>query len=683
MTTYSQDLRISLIADGTQVGTWGDTTNANLGTLIEQAIAGVSGGPSTTGTYPSITMPSDANYALTASNGAVDQARNAVIVINSTPTLSQTRYIIAPAGASKVYIVKNSTSGSQAIAMSYGTTSTPTGAAVSVANGTTSIVYGDGTNFYGVSASGGGGGGGGIAINEQAFTATAGQTVFNLTSFSYTPGINSLQVYVNGLKQVLGEAYTETSTTSFTFVSGLNEGAIVEALGGAALAQSISALNVAYNQGGTGAVTTTVQAKLRQTVSVFDFMTAAQISDVQAGTYALDVTTACQNALNSGATRVIFPEGSYKISGLTIDSSCPNLRDIEGQGSVKLRVTAVNNAIGFSIAASRAFVNFNNFYLISTGTKSDGFATYGILFVGSNSYTTAKNIRADNFSGAGMEWRQTVYTGIENYVCNGCTYGLSFQLYSVVPTAPSTTVTVDRAYISGCTRGLTQTNAVAMEYRDVVTEYCGSTTTNDGAFHIAGGQCQFIYPYGEANYRDWVLIEAQASFIGEYVFAGTASDIVSWSGTSFDQRGFVTVLPYRINTPRIGPDVLGSYDCVIGTNLTAPLAGGSVVFGNETMAVASGTLTSATWTTVYTIPAAEVTGTAVNLKAMYEYTCYAGASDLSTGFDSGTIMNGTLRSYSGTTPAWLRLSSNTVQMNVTGTSYGLNYKIVMRRIYPG
>jgi len=325
MTTYSQDLRLSLIADGTQVGTWGDTTNANLGTLIEQAIAGVSGGPSTTGTYPSITMPSDANYALTANNGAVDQARNAVIVINSTPTLSQTRYIIAPAGASKVYIVKNNTSGSQAIAMSYGTTSSPTGAAVSVANGTTSIVYGDGTNFYGVSASGGGGGGSSIAINEQAFVATAGQTVFNLTSFSYTPGINSLQVYVNGLKQVLGEAYTETSTTSFTFVSGLNDGAIVEALGGAALAQSISALNVSYNEGGTGAVTTTVQAKLQQTVSVMDFGAK--------GDGTTDDTAAIQAAINvnGGNVSVYFPTGVYKITS-TINLPASSSLKMYGNG---------------------------------------------------------------------------------------------------------------------------------------------------------------------------------------------------------------------------------------------------------------------------------------------------------------------------------------------------------------
>jgi hypothetical protein len=513
----------------------------------------------------------------------------------------------------------------------------------------------------------------------------------------------------------------------------------------------------------------TVHRKLQETVSVFDFMTQAQITDVQGGTYALDVTTACQNALNSGATRVVFPSGSYKITGLTIGSTNPNLRDIEGQGLVTLRVTAASNAVGFSVAASRFFVNFNNFYLISTGTLSDGFTTYGILFVGSNAYTTAKNIRADNFSGAGMEWRQTVYTGVENYVCSGCRYGLSFQPYSVVPTAATTTVTVDRAYITGCTRGLFQTSAVAMEYRDVIVEYSGSSTTMDGAFHLAGGQCQLIYPYAEANARNLVAVDAEFNVLNKYFLTATAADSITYVGTAFGERGIVTVLPYTIQTPRIGPDTTGNYDCVIGTNLTAPLAGGSVIFGNETMYSATGTLTNAAWTTAYVIPAAESTGAAANAKALYEYTCYAGAADLSTGFDAGTIMNGTLRSYSGTTPAWLRLAggalssvvitgtagqfsctatvltvgmavvisgtfggtgsitgytdpttyyiiatngtttftlsttaggtavattagtptglsyslNGNVQMNVTSSSYGLTYKIVMRRVYPG
>jgi hypothetical protein len=37
--TYS-DLKIELIGTGEQVGTWGSTTNVNLGTAIEEAIVG-------------------------------------------------------------------------------------------------------------------------------------------------------------------------------------------------------------------------------------------------------------------------------------------------------------------------------------------------------------------------------------------------------------------------------------------------------------------------------------------------------------------------------------------------------------------------------------------------------------------------------------------------------------------
>ena len=37
--TYSA-IKIELIGTGDQSGTWGDTTNANLGTAIEQAIVG-------------------------------------------------------------------------------------------------------------------------------------------------------------------------------------------------------------------------------------------------------------------------------------------------------------------------------------------------------------------------------------------------------------------------------------------------------------------------------------------------------------------------------------------------------------------------------------------------------------------------------------------------------------------
>lgn len=412
--------------------------------------------------------------------------------------------------------------------------------------------------------------------------------------------------------------------------------------------------------------------------NVFDFMTSAQIADVQARTYSLDVSAPIAAAIASGNKTIVFPDGGYRVSsGFVITSSTPARQFIgEGEPTIKL-FTSVQASI-FEVQAGNAFLYFKNLRLDSNGTKSDGLQTYGILTT-NLAYSQFDDIRATNFSGAGMEHRQCVYLIINNYTCNICFYGLSFQLYLSVQ---CTAVTVNSAYISNCLRGITQDGAVAMQYNQVVLEYCGSTTTNDAAFHLDGGQCQASYLYCEANNRNILMDDAQVDFIGKYIFTATAPDIITYFGTSFDQRGVVQVLPYEIQTPRLKPDSLTGRDLTIGENLIAPVAGGSVIFGNETMQVASGTLTSATWTTVYTIPTNELSG-GVNQRAMYEYTCYAGSADLSTGFDSGTIMNSTLRSYSGSTPAWLRLSSNTVQMNVTNASYGLNYKIVMRRVYPG
>lgn len=56
-------------------------------------------------------------------------------------------------------------------------------------------------------------------IKRQVFTATAGQTVFNLTAFSYTVATNSLFVYVNGAEQPITVSYLETSNTSITFIT--------------------------------------------------------------------------------------------------------------------------------------------------------------------------------------------------------------------------------------------------------------------------------------------------------------------------------------------------------------------------------------------------------------------------------------------------------------------------------
>jgi hypothetical protein len=126
--TYSPSLKITLMGDGDQSGLWGQTTNTNLGTLIEQAIAGV----------VSITM-SDANYTLTSFNGITDEARNAVLVV--TGTNNAVRDLIPPV-AEKLYTVVNNTTGGFAIRVIGAT-----GTGVNIPNGATCLVFCNGTNF--------------------------------------------------------------------------------------------------------------------------------------------------------------------------------------------------------------------------------------------------------------------------------------------------------------------------------------------------------------------------------------------------------------------------------------------------------------------------------------------------------------------------------------------------------
>lgn len=63
-------------------------------------------------------------------------------------------------------------------------------------------------------------------IKQEKFIATEGQTVFNLTKGSYRQGLGALSIFMYGAK-IANEAFTETSSTSFTMKNGLEEGDVV------------------------------------------------------------------------------------------------------------------------------------------------------------------------------------------------------------------------------------------------------------------------------------------------------------------------------------------------------------------------------------------------------------------------------------------------------------------------
>ena len=128
--TYSTDLKIELIALGEQVGTWGTTTNTNLGTALSQAIVG----------RVTVTFASDANKTLTLSNtNAAQDARALFLNLESSTSLTATRDLIVPA-INKNYIVKNATTGGQSIRVIVA------GAGFTIPNGKTALVYNDGTD---------------------------------------------------------------------------------------------------------------------------------------------------------------------------------------------------------------------------------------------------------------------------------------------------------------------------------------------------------------------------------------------------------------------------------------------------------------------------------------------------------------------------------------------------------
>lgn len=159
----------------------------------------------------------------------------------------------------------------------------------------------------------------------------------------------------------------------------------------------LNAQNVVYDTTSTGGISTNVEAKLRQTVSVFDFMTATQIADVQSGNTNEDVTSAIQDAFDSigditanafqeiapAGVTIHFPAGRYLVTSTLFMPS--NVR-MQGTGmgtQFKFDPTAPNsnflqrknnNVGGSALNRSNFSMHFENFYVFAA---YDGGSTTG------------------------------------------------------------------------------------------------------------------------------------------------------------------------------------------------------------------------------------------------------------------------------------------------------------------
>jgi hypothetical protein len=108
-------------------GTWGTTVNTAITDLLDDAVAGT------------VTLSADADVTLTTTNGADNQARNAIILWTASNGVT-TRNITAPA-QSKAYVVINAGTGSIVVRGSGPTTG------VTIPSGTRALVAWNGSDF--------------------------------------------------------------------------------------------------------------------------------------------------------------------------------------------------------------------------------------------------------------------------------------------------------------------------------------------------------------------------------------------------------------------------------------------------------------------------------------------------------------------------------------------------------
>jgi len=212
-----------------------------------------------------------------------------------------------------------------------------------------------------------------------------------------------------------------------------------------------------FLQAGTGAVQRSAQSKMRESYSLFDFMTAAQIADVQGNTALVDVTAAIQAALDAAHTYkvglVIAPQGTY-LTG-TINWPGNNIA-LRGNGSAYSYNSSATPRTVFKAKAGTSIV----FDLVQTGLAEDrtgnhicdleidgaSIAAVGIDMSGAN---IVERVRVQRCSNGGI--RLSNFTNSSRIINCGLNQNSGYGLQ--VEGASTTTYSVEGSFLSLNTLG--------------------------------------------------------------------------------------------------------------------------------------------------------------------------------------------------------------------------------------
>jgi hypothetical protein len=261
VTNFTPLLGLALPTTGDLSGTWGTTVNTAITDLLDDAVAGT------------VTLSADADVTLTTTNGADNQARNAVILWTAGGTA--TRTITVPA-QSKAYVVVNKTSSTQSIIVKGSGTTNPNNGATVIA-GEKALVVWNGADFVKV----------GSTVSTVAVATANGFAGTN------TNGTVTLTTTVTGVTKGNGSVLS-AATAGTDYLAPPSGTALLKANSGGALANATAGTD--YVAPGV-ATTFTAQQTFNGSSSVLaaTLVNAAETVTVSAtaatGTINYDVTT--------------------------------------------------------------------------------------------------------------------------------------------------------------------------------------------------------------------------------------------------------------------------------------------------------------------------------------------------------------------------------------------------------
>jgi parallel beta-helix repeat protein len=344
-------------------------------------------------------------------------------------------------------------------------------------------------------------------------TATAGQTVFTLTTMQYQPNTNSLSVFVDGVNQYDGVtyAYVETDSVTVTFTAGLHVGALVKFTTAQTLSSGVTdASLVTYDPPFANSVPTNVELKLSEFVSVLDFGAD--------NTGAIDSLSAFQTAVNSGKL-VYVPPGEYYVSGtIEINTSysglvghqqMPRIRTVAANGPI-VKVAAVGSTLNEFSRIENIIFYCNDKPSFSTTPNS---TNCGVAIDGSGASVAAavqrfkmSNCRVIGFS-CGINMSSTVNTLLERiyieqhtdwsaetgYTAANLYVGVNFDLqpYTIGGISPQASIECVQIVVNGNNAPSAVTSQcfrmVGLDPRDIFFDRCETAGGNFGWYIVPTG----------------------------------------------------------------------------------------------------------------------------------------------------------------------------------------------------